>query len=108
MDPAARSVAHDDDLRHLKLGHGEFERRGNTVAAAAQFERRDEVGDVADAEYLARRRIENLGRLDPAVRTGDDHDLGALPLGQFGPAIALTAPFIVTKALVAEHQVREI
>ena len=69
---------------------------------------RDEIGDVADDEDLARADVENLGGIDPAVGTGDDHDLGALALGQLAPALALGDIFPCAEAPVAVQEIRKI
>jgi hypothetical protein len=51
---AAKAVAHHHQLLDLELGDREFERRRDAVPAAVRLEGRDEVGDVADDEHLAR------------------------------------------------------
>ena len=88
---AACAVAHHDDLRHLELRHGEFERGRDAVIAAGQVQRRHQIRDVADDEDLAGRSVEDLGGIDAAVRTGDHHHLGLLPFGQLRPARALAS-----------------
>ena len=60
-------MAHDHDLGDLELGHREFQRRRDAVAAAAGLERRGQVGDVADDEHLARVGVEDGRRVGPAV-----------------------------------------
>ena len=89
---AAKAVAHHHQFVDLELGHREFERRRDAVIMIVALERRDEIGDVPDHEHLARPRVEDLGRIDPAVGAGDHHHLGALALGELGPALALRAP----------------
>ena len=68
---AAHAVAHHHDLLNLQLLHRKLKRSGNAVQAGCGFERRDQRGDVANHEDLARIDIEDLRRIDPAVRTGD-------------------------------------
>ena len=89
---AAKAVAHHHQLLDLELGDREFERGRDAVIGAVRLERRHQVGDVADDEHLAGPGVEDLRRIDPAVRAGDHHHLRALAFGQLGPALALRAP----------------
>ena len=89
---AAKAVAHHHQLLDLELGDREFERGRDAVIGAVGLVGRHQVGDVADDEHLARPRVEDLGRIDPAVGAGDHHHLRALALGELGPALALARP----------------
>ena len=105
---AAEAVAHHHQLLDLELGDGELQRRRDAVIIVVRLERRDEIGDVADDEHLARPRVENLGRIDPAVRAGDDHHPGALADRQLLPALALLLPMIDPEAAIAFDQIAEL
>src|SRR3546814_5093269 len=61
----------------------EFQRRRDAVATGGGLKGRHQRGDVANDEDFAGMGVENIGRLRPAVRTGDNHDLGRLAHGQF-------------------------
>ncbi len=63
----------------------------------AGLEGRDHRRDVADHEDLARVDVEDLRRIDPAVRTGDHHHPGRLPLAQLCPAGVLNSPIASAK-----------
>src|SRR3546814_7602223 len=66
-------MAHHDDLLHLKDRDGEFQRGRNAMAAAAELQRRHEVGDVANREYLAGCGVEDGGGIGPAVGRSEEH-----------------------------------
>jgi hypothetical protein len=100
LDAAAAGVAEDHDVLHAQRLHGEFERRRGAVIFAAGLIGRDEIGDVADDEELARARVEDDLRRDPRVAAADDHDLGRLALG-----LSLEARPLARKALVEEGAV---
>ena len=76
---AAKAVAHHHHLLDLELGHGELESGRDPVMAAGGLVGRHQGGDVPDHEHLAGPGIENLGRVDPAVRAGDHHHAGVFP-----------------------------
>ena len=76
LTAAAHAVTHHDDFADLKELDGKFERSRNTVLAGRRFERRHQSGDIAHHENLARIDIEYLRRIDPAIRTGNHHNLG--------------------------------
>ena len=75
-------MPHHHDFADAQLGDREFERRRHAVAPAAALERRDEVGDVADDEDLARIGVEDRRRIGAAVAAGDDDRARRLPFGQ--------------------------
>ena len=102
---AAQPMPHDHDLANVEELHRELERGGNAVIARRRLERRHHRGDVADDEDFARIGIEDLRRIDPAVRAGDHHDLRCLSLGQFAPAFALCGPCARAEVAVAVDQV---
>src|SRR3546814_16718012 len=72
------------DLEELD---GEFERSRYAMLPRRQLEWRDQRGDIAHHEYLARADVEYLCRINAAVGTGDDHHLRCLPLLQLFPAV---------------------
>ncbi len=70
-----------------------------------RLEGRDERGDVADDEHLARLGVEDGGGIDAAVRAGDDQDFRALALRQFRPALPLARPaFGAETAIAFDHR----
>src|SRR3546814_12204080 len=71
------------------------------MAAAAELQRRHEVGDVANREYLAGCGVEDGGGIGPAVGAGDHHPPGTLSLGEIGPALAFMFPARLPKAALA-------
>ena len=99
--PAACAMPQHNDVTDLKLRDRKFQRSRNAVMAAIGLERGDQIGDITHDEQFARRHIENLRRIDPAVRTGDHHHLGRLPLGQLRPTRALALPITGPEAAVA-------
>ena len=105
---AAGAMAHDEDFRDLQLGDSKFQRSRYAVPPAAQLERRDEVGDIANDKHLSRRGVEYGRRIDPAVRTGDHHDVGRLPFRQFRPAAALRRPAVALETMIAGEQIGKI
>jgi hypothetical protein len=107
LDAAAPLMAHDDDLRHLQLGDGEFERRRDAMAAAIGFKGRDQVGDIADDEDLAGIGVENGRWVGAAVATGDDHGPRRLAFGQFPPAALFRLVAVGAKAAIAFEEIAE-
>ncbi len=105
---AAEAVAHHHQLLDLELGDGELQRRRDAVIIVVRLEGRDEVGDIADDEHLARPRVEDLGRVDPAVGAGDHHHPRALADRQPLPALALLRPVIDPEAAIAFDQIAEL
>jgi hypothetical protein len=101
-------VAHHHDLGDVELRHRELQRRGDAVAQAADFKRRDERRDVADDEDFARRGIEHDHRIDSAVRAGDDQDLGMLLRSKLSPAFAVVRPFSGAEVAIAFDQLCKI
>ena len=81
FDAAAAGMAHDDEVLDAQVEHGELDGRADAVELAARLVGRHQVGDVADDEQLARHGAEDRFRIDAAVAAGDDHRLGALPVG---------------------------
>ena len=65
------------------------------------FERGDQRSDIAHDEDLARINIEDLRRIDPAVGTGDDHQLGLLAFGYS----LVKARFLARIGLAAESAI---
>ena len=72
----------------------------DAVTSGRRFERRHERRDVAHDKDFAGIGVENLRRFGSTVRTGDNHYLGRLPLGEFVPAFALLLPPAVTETAV--------
>ena len=73
-----------------------------------RLERGDQRGHIADDEHLARIDVEDLRRIDPTVRTGDDHRFGLLAIAQLRPAIAFWGPSGFAKAPVASYETVEL
>src|SRR3546814_11205204 len=95
MTATAAAMAHHDDLLHLKDRDGEFQRGRNAMAAAAELQRRHEVGDVANREYLAGCGVEDGGGIGTAVGAGAHHHAWILYLGESG----LEPPFVFAHRL---------
>ena len=73
--PAAKPMSHHDDFFHFQELHGEFDRCRYTVTARCRLERRNEGSDVADHENLSRSYIQDLRRIDAAIRARNHHYL---------------------------------
>ena len=101
---AAEAVAHHQDFVDLELADRELQRRRDAVKAVARLIGRGEAGDVAHDEDLAGPGIENLRRIDAAVRARQDHDPRALALGELRPALALARPVVLAEAAIAVDQ----
>ena len=97
-------MTHDDDFLYLEHLHSEFQRGGYAVMPRRRLKRRDHRRNIADDKYFTRIDIKNLRGINPAVRTGDDHDLGLLPVAQIGPAIAVRRPAQIAKAVISGNQ----
>jgi hypothetical protein len=65
------------------------------------FKRGNHGGHVADHKDFAGVHVEDLGWIDPAVGTGDHHDLGLLPVPQRGPSFAVRVPPGFAKTTIA-------
>ena len=107
---AAAPVAEHHDVPDLEALHRELERGGGGLVATVRIVGRDQVGDVADDEDLARRGVEDGLRRRPRIAAGNDHDLGRLPvLGERTVARALGLVSVVPEGAVAvEKRAREI
>ena len=105
---AAESMAEHEDFADVELGDGELERGGDAVKAAARLVGWGEGRNVADDEHLAGACVEDVRGVHPAVGAGEDHDLGTLPLGKFGPAYALARPVLLAKAAIAFDEIVEV
>jgi hypothetical protein len=68
----------DDDLLDAKAAHAELQRRTGTVMNGIRLIRRNQIGDVADSQEVARHRGENHVRNEPAVTATDYHRPGGL------------------------------
>eukprot|EP00611_Tribonema_gayanum_P004131 TRINITY_DN13325_c0_g1_i1.p2 TRINITY_DN13325_c0_g1~~TRINITY_DN13325_c0_g1_i1.p2 ORF type:complete len:147 (+),score=21.71 TRINITY_DN13325_c0_g1_i1:436-876(+) len=64
-DAAAFRMAHDDDVVDAQILHREFQRRAGAVVMHVRLIGRDQIGDVAGDEQVARTRIQDERRLDP-------------------------------------------
>ena len=104
VNTTTRAVTHHDDFGNLELRDRKLERGRDAVAPAAKLERGNEIGDVTDDEHLAGGRVEYLGRIDAAVRTGDHHHLRALAFGESGPACTLRSPCACLEAAISVDQ----
>ncbi|MNY60530.1 hypothetical protein D3C86_1970970 [compost metagenome] len=63
---------------------------------------RNQVGDVAHDEQLARRGVEDQGRVGAAVGTGHDQGVRLLPVGGQGLILgALGGPAVLAEAAIA-------
>ena len=100
----AHAVAHDHDFLHLQHLNGEFQRGRNAVVAGIGLKRRNHRRDIAHDEDLAWIDVEDLGRIDPAIGTGNDHDFGLLPFAQRFPAFPVRSPSAGAKTPVAIYQ----
>src|SRR4249919_2190881 len=87
-DTAAALMAHDNDFRNVELGDRELQRGRDAMTPTARLERRNEVGDVANDENLARIGVEDGGGIGTAIGTGDYNCTWRLALGQFLPSPA--------------------
>ena len=87
VDPAAVGVAHDDYAFDAQNLDPELQGRRNPVQLAVRFIGRNQIGDVADDEQLARLGVEDQGRIGAAVGTGDDQGVRLLAL--FGQGFVL-------------------
>ena len=101
---AAHAMAHDDDLANIQELDCKFQRRRYAVAAGRGLERRDQRGHIADDKNLAGIDVEYLRRIDPAVRTGDHHDLRRLPDLELFPAVVLIAPCSFAETAIAVNE----
>lgn len=59
LDAAAAAMAHDDNVLHLEALHREFQRCGSRMIFAIGFVGRDEIGNIAQDEDFAGRRVED-------------------------------------------------
>ena len=73
-------MAHDDDVLHAQIQHGELESSRDAVEAAPGFIGRDQVGDVAHHEQFTGHGGKDRLRVAAAVAAGYDHHVGALPV----------------------------
>lgn len=97
-------MAHDHDFLHFQHLHRKLERGRDAMMARRRLKRWNHCGDVANHENLAGIDIENLGWIDPAVGTGNDHHLRLLAFAQSGPPFAVGAPPVGPEALIAVDQ----
>ncbi len=77
---ATHAMAHHHDFFHTQELDRKFERRRNAVMAGCRLEWRDHRCNIADHEDLSWVDIENLSRINPTVRTSDNHDLRRLAI----------------------------
>lgn len=78
-DAATVRVAENDDIFDLQMIDCILNGGGSAVTAAqVMFVGRDDVGNIADNEKVARFGAENYRRVDPGVTAGDDQNLGRL------------------------------
>ena len=73
------------------------------------LERRDEIGDVAHDEDLARRRYRRSARDRPGCPSRRSPSRSGLcPSRKFGPALALARPVVVAEAAIAVEEVGKV
>ena len=99
-------MPHHDDLRDLECSHRKFDCSANSVRLVVRSIGRYEIGDVADNEKLAGRRIKHHLRIGTAIRTAD-YECARL-LSEFAQRVkarALVAPSAGAKTAVAGDQV---
>src|SRR4029079_10496838 len=105
---SAESVTHDKDFSNLQLGDCKLERSRDTVETATGLIRWSESGDVAHDEHFPGATVENLSRVYAAVGAGEDHDLGALTLGEFRTALPFASPVALTETLISFDELAEV
>ena len=107
--PGCRRSAHAPSprFRRHRAGSPRIRAPPTRRGARRRLERRDEVGDVADDEDLARVGVEDRRRVGAAVAAGDDDRARRLAFGEFAPARLLAFVAVFAKAAVARQQIAE-
>ena len=75
-------MPHHHDMLYLQHVDRIFEGGADAVQAVIRLIGRHEIGNVTDDEQLARRGIENVRRLGPAVSAGNQHDARILAFAE--------------------------
>ena len=105
FDAAAVGVAENDDVLYAQVQNRELDAGADAVELAADFIRRNEIGDVTSDEEFAGHGVENRLRVDTAVAAGDHHDFGALPVGgEFFVLVGVGHEDAVLEAAVAVRE----
>ncbi|MOA44716.1 hypothetical protein D3C78_1670350 [compost metagenome] len=90
------------DLQHVDA---ELQRRRDAVQLAVGLIGRDQVGDVAHDEQLARRGVEDQGGIGAAVGAGHDQGVRLLPVRGQGLVLgAFGRPPVLAEAVIALEQ----
>lgn len=99
MNTAAIGVSHHDDVMHLKMLDAVFDGRDHRVVFASGVLVRNNGGDAADHEQVARLASENDGRIGSRIAAGNDERFGTLTVCQLLEKLFVPEQVFVAKAM---------
>ena len=102
FNTAAAFMSHDDDHFDFENFNRIFNCGRSPIKSIISAAGRDNIGHITRDKHFAGISIKNIRRVNAAIRTGNQHDLGALPLSaELFIELFLTNIIACTKGLIA-------